>query len=109
MADFDVVIENGTIVDGTRMPRYRADLGIRSGRVSTIGRLSGRNADRRIDATGLVVAPGFVDLHTHYDAQLFWDPTCSISSWHGVQSAPRRTRTRPHAASLLGVPEEALE
>ena len=86
MADFDVVIENGTIVDGTRMPRYRADLGIRSGRISTIGRLSGRNADRRIDATGLVVAPGFVDLHTHYDAQLFWDPTCSISSWHGVTS-----------------------
>jgi len=86
MADFDVVIENGTIVDGTRMPRYRADLGVRSGRISTIGRLSGRNADRRIDATGLVVAPGFVDLHTHYDAQLFWDPTCSISSWHGVTS-----------------------
>jgi N-acyl-D-amino-acid deacylase len=83
---FDVVVRGGTIVDGTRMPRYRGDVGIRDGRIVAIGRLAGSAARREIDADGLVVAPGFVDLHTHYDAQLFWDPYCSLSGWHGVTS-----------------------
>lgn len=86
MADLDTLIRGGMIVDGTRMPRYVADIGISDGRVAEIGRIPAHRAARVIDADGLVVAPGFVDLHTHYDAQVFWDPYCSISSWHGVTS-----------------------
>ncbi|HZP29065.1 MAG TPA: amidohydrolase family protein, partial [Acidimicrobiia bacterium] len=83
---FDLLVRNGTIVDGTRMPRYRGDVGIRDGRVAAIGRLRDADAHRVVDADGLIVAPGFVDLHTHYDAQVFWDPYCSLSGWHGVTS-----------------------
>ncbi|HEY6418976.1 MAG TPA: amidohydrolase family protein [Candidatus Binataceae bacterium] len=86
MAEFDLVIRDGTIVDGTRMPRFRADIGIKNGRIARIGRLGSTNGARVLDASGQIVAPGYVDLHTHYDAQLFWDPYCSISSWHGVTS-----------------------
>jgi N-acyl-D-amino-acid deacylase len=86
MADFDVVIRDGTIIDGTRMPRFRGDVGIKSGRIARIGRIRSSDGARALDASGMIVAPGSVDLHTHYDAQLFWDPYCSISSWHGVTS-----------------------
>ena len=71
------------------MPRYRADVGIRDGKIAKIGNLKSHEAKKTkktIDAGGLNVAPGFVDLHTHYDAQLFWDPYCTMSSWHGVTS-----------------------
>ncbi len=86
MPEFDLIIRDGMIVDGTRMPRYRGDVGIKSGRIAKIGRLRSSEAGKTIDACGMIVAPGYVDLHTHYDAQLFWDPYCSISSWHGVTS-----------------------
>jgi N-acyl-D-amino-acid deacylase len=86
MAEFDVVISGGMVVDGTRLPRYQADVGLKDGKIAKIGNLKKHTADKVIDATGKIVAPGFVDLHTHYDAQLFWDPYCSISSWHGVTS-----------------------
>jgi N-acyl-D-aspartate/D-glutamate deacylase len=86
MAMFDTVIQRGTIIDGTRMPRYVGDIGIKAGRIAKVGRLDARDGDHVIDADGLVVAPGFVDLHTHYDAQLHWDPYCTISGWHGVTS-----------------------
>ncbi len=86
MPEFDVLIRGGTVVDGRRMPRFRGDVAIRDGVVAAIGRIGASRADRVIDADGLVVAPGFVDLHTHYDAQIFWDPWCSISGWHGVTS-----------------------
>ncbi len=86
MAEFDVVIRDGMIIDGMRMPRFRGDVGIRNGRIAKIGKLGSTNGARAIDAGGMIVAPGFIDLHTHYDAQLFWDPYCSISSWHGVTS-----------------------
>ena len=86
MAQFDTIIRDGLIVDGTRMPRFRADIGIKDGKIAKIGRLAGDTAQRVIDAAGAIVAPGFIDLHTHYDAQLFWDPYCSISSWHGITS-----------------------
>jgi N-acyl-D-amino-acid deacylase len=86
MAEFDTIIRGGMIVDGTRLPRFRDDLAIKDGRVAKIGRLKNHEAARVIDADGLIVAPGFIDLHTHYDAQLFWDPYCSISGWHGVTS-----------------------
>jgi N-acyl-D-amino-acid deacylase len=83
---YDRIIRNGMVVDGSRQPRYRADIGIRGGRVAAIGRLDPADAAEVLDATGLIVAPGFVDLHTHYDAQLFWDPYCTLSSWHGITS-----------------------
>ena len=87
MPTFDLIIQGGMVVDGTRLPRYRTDLGIKNGRIAKIGRLQPHDATKVIDANGLIVAPGFVDLHTHYDAQIYWDPYCSISGWHGVTSA----------------------
>ncbi len=86
MARYDRVIRNGTVVDGSRLPRYRADIGIKDGVIREIGRIAAIEADEVIDADGLIVAPGFVDLHTHYDAQLFWDPYCTLSGWHGITS-----------------------
>ena len=86
MAKFDVVIRGGMVVDGTGSGRYRADIAIRDGVIAEIGRIPADEADDVLDANGLIVAPGFIDLHTHYDAQLFWDPYCSLSGWHGVTS-----------------------
>ena len=86
MATYDIIIRGGTIVDGTRAPRYISDVAIKDGRIAKIGGLNGGDADREINAKGLIVAPGFIDLHTHYDAQIFWDPYCTLSGWHGVTS-----------------------
>lgn len=83
---FDIHIKGGTVVDGTRAPRRVADLWIRDGKIARIGGDVDGAAARVIDAEGLVVCPGFVDLHTHYDAQIRWDPYCTISGWHGVTS-----------------------
>jgi N-acyl-D-aspartate/D-glutamate deacylase len=85
--DYDLIIRGGTIIDGTRLPRFRSDIGIRDGRIAKIGRIPATaTAKRTLDAAGAIVAPGFVDLHTHYDAQIHWDPYCTISGWHGVTS-----------------------
>src|SRR5215469_361510 len=86
MADFDIQIKGGTVVDGTRVPRYRADVWIKDGKIAQVGGRAPGFAKQVIDADGLLVAPGFVDLHTHYDAQIRWDPYCTISGWHGVTS-----------------------
>ena len=86
MTMFDSIIKNGTIFDGTRIPRYRADIGIKDGTITKIGRLDAKDAGKVIDAEGKHVCPGFIDLHTHYDAQLFWDPYCTLSGWHGITS-----------------------
>jgi N-acyl-D-amino-acid deacylase len=80
---YDLVIKNGTVIDGSGLPRYRADVAVRHGRVAAIGRI--REAAREvIDADGQVVSPGFIDGHTHMDAQVFWDPYGTCSCWHGV-------------------------
>jgi N-acyl-D-aspartate/D-glutamate deacylase len=82
-AAHDLVIRDGLLVDGTGAPARRGDVAVRDGRLSGIGAVAGRGA-REISAAGLAVAPGFIDPHTHYDAQLTWDPLASCSSWHGV-------------------------
>ena len=86
MGEYDVIIQGGNIVDGVRTPRYSSDLAIKGGKIAKIGGLRGSSAAKVLDARGLIVAPGFVDLHTHYDAQIQWDPYCTLSGWHGVTS-----------------------
>ena len=80
----DLLIRGGLVVDGTGLPGRPADIAVSGGRVTAIGRLAGDAAQRTIDADGLVVAPGIVDAHTHYDPQITWDPVCDTSALHGV-------------------------
>src|ERR1700730_11186318 len=77
MPQFDIIIKDGMIFDGARNPRFKSDLGIKDGVITAMGHLRASDANRVIDAEGLHVAPGFIDLHTHYDAQIYWDPYCS--------------------------------
>ena len=100
---YDTLIRNAVVIDGTGAPAIRADIGIAAGRLVEIGELSGP-ARKTIDARGLVAAPGFIDPHTHYDAQICWDGATTPSSWHGVTTvvvgncgvgiAPCRPQTR---------------
>jgi len=81
---FDVVLKGGTIVDGTGSPRYIADIGLRNGLIAKIDRVVNTSGcPHVIEAGGMIVAPGVIDPHTHYDAQVHWDPYCTNSSWHG--------------------------
>jgi N-acyl-D-aspartate/D-glutamate deacylase len=81
--DFDLAIRGGTLVDGTGRAAVRGDLGIKDGRIAAVGEVKG-SAARTLEADGRVVAPGFIDIHTHYDAQVLWDRMLTISPWHGV-------------------------
>ena len=82
---YDLLVKNGTVVDGSGSPGYRADVGIIGGKIAAIGRVN-EGAKQTIDAEGHIVSPGFVDGHTHMDAQIFWDPIGSCSCYHGVTS-----------------------
>ncbi len=118
----DLIIRHGTIVDGTGREGYRADIAIDGDRISAIGDLSGETALREIDATGLTVTPGFIDLHTHLDAQVGWDPFMTSSSWHGVTTvlmgncgvsfAPVRPDDKEFLAEMMesveDIPREAI-
>jgi N-acyl-D-aspartate/D-glutamate deacylase len=82
---YDLVIKNGMVVDGSGLPRYRADVGVKNGKIAFMGRIKAP-ATETIDAEGHVVTPGFVDGHTHMDAQVFWDPLGTCSCYHGITS-----------------------
>ena len=117
----DLVLRGGRVCDGSTAPARDADVGIDAGRIVAIGRVDGA-ARRTLDVRGLVVAPGFVDVHTHYDAQVTWDRLCTPSCWHGVTSvvigncgfalAPCRPGERERLLRMLehveGMPFESL-
>ena len=84
--EFDLVVRNGTVVDGTGGPPHEADVGVKGGRIGAVGRIASSGTEE-IDAKGRLVTPGFVDIHTHYDGQAVWDPHTAPSSWHGVTTA----------------------
>src|SRR5579864_3810334 len=82
---YDLLIKNGRIVDGSGMPSFHGDVGVKDGKIADLGKLSGA-AGQTVDAGGQVIAPGFIDNHCHYDAQVTWDPLCSFSCDHGATS-----------------------
>lgn len=84
-SEYGLVIRGGRAVDGTRMPAFIGDIAVKDGLVAEVGSVTASGREE-IDARGLVVAPGFIDVHTHYDAQLNWDPYASQSCWHGITS-----------------------
>ena len=118
---FDLVIRGGRVVDGSGMPGFSADIAIQAGRIARIGRVTDA-AKRVIEADGAVVTPGFIDVHTHYDVQLDWDPIASPSCYHGVTTvltgncgftlAPAKPEDVPWLAAMLsrveGMSKEAL-
>ena len=83
---YDIILKNGAIIDGTKKPRYEGDLAIKDGKIAAMGSIK-EKAGTTIDASDMVIAPGFVDIHTHYDAQILWDNKLSVSPWHGVTTA----------------------
>src|SRR5215470_18871307 len=117
----DLVVRGALVVDGSGRESFRGDVAVADGRIAAVGRVSGRG-DRELDGAGLALAPGFIDVHTHYDCQLFWDPSASPSPWHGVTSvvmgncgftiAPCREADRDTLMQLLlfveGMPIETL-
>src|SRR4029077_11869125 len=119
---YDLLIKNGRIVDGSGTPAFHGDIGVRNGKISEIGKLGG-SAARVIDAGGLVVSPGFVDNHCHYDAQVTWDPLCTFSCYHGATTvvigncslalAPLRRGSEERLAEFLSyveaIPMEVLK
>ena len=117
----DLIIRNGTVIDGTGAPRQQADVAIDDGCISEIGAHLGQ-ALRDVDAEGMLVTPGWVDIHTHYDGQATWDPEMTPSSWHGVTTAvfgncgvgfaPVRPGSQPFLINLMegveDIPEAVL-
>ena len=120
--EYDLLIKNGRVIDGSGTPAFRGDVAVRRGKIVEIGKLRG-SAARTIDADGLVVAPGFIDNHCHYDAQVTWDPLCTFSCYHGASTviisncslalAPVRPGGAERLAEFLSyveaIPMEALK
>jgi len=112
----DLVIKNGWIVDGSGAPGFSGEVAIRQGKIVAVDTRVSEQARRVIDAAGQVVAPGFIDIHTHYDAQVLWDPLCTSSSWHGSTTvvtgncgftlAPCRPEDRDYITRMLAVVED---
>ena len=82
--NYDLIVRNGHVIDGTGLPRRRIDVGLKGGRIARLGRLQDATAREEVDAAGLIVAPGIVDAHTHYDPQITFDPYATMSCFHGV-------------------------
>ena len=109
--EYDLIISGGTLIDGTGADAVKADLAVKNGKIERIGDLSQDSASETIDASGKIVTPGFIDLHTHLDAQIGWDPLMSSSSFHGVTTAmigncgvsfaPCSTENREYLAKLM--------
>ena len=118
---YDLLLKNGRVVDGSGMPSFRGDVAVRNGKIVEMGKLSGP-ATRTVDVDGMVISPGFVDNHCHYDAQVLWDPLCSFSCYHGATTiimgncslalAPVRSGTHERVAEFLSyveaIPMEVL-
>src|SRR2546421_582414 len=110
---YDLVIRGGTVVDGSGLASYRADVAVRDSRIASIGRIRERGREE-IDAEGCVVTPGFIDGHTHMDAQVFWDPLGRCSCYHGITTvvmgncgftlAPASSGSPPRAATSTRLP-----
>src|SRR5262245_3205197 len=111
---YDLLLKNGRVIDGSGMPSFYGDVAVKQGKIAAIGKLSGP-ATRVINAEGLVIAPGFVDNHCHYDAQVLWDPLCSFSCYHGATTviigncslalAPVRPGTEERVSEFLSYVE----
>ena len=86
MADFDLVVRGGNVADGTGAAIKEADVAVKDGRIAAVGKVSGQGREE-VDGKGMLVTPGFVDIHTHYDGQATWDSFLQPSSWHGVTTA----------------------
>jgi N-acyl-D-aspartate/D-glutamate deacylase len=109
--EFDLIVRNGFVVDGYGLPRRRVDVGVRDGRVATLAHLDGCRAHDVLDADGMIVAPGIVDAHTHYDPQITFDPYATVSCFHGVTTvvagncgfsvAPCRPEDRPFLSGIF--------
>jgi N-acyl-D-amino-acid deacylase len=118
---FDIVIRNGSIVDGTGAAPFIGDIAVQDGRIAAVGRVDGAGR-REIDAQGMLVTPGFIDLHTHLDAQIGWDPELTPVCWHGVTTAlmgncgvtfaPCKPEDRAYLAAMMetveDIPREAI-
>ena len=114
--DYDLIVRNGFVIDGTGSPRRRVDVGVRDGRIARFGRLEGASAREEIDAAGCIVAPGIIDAHTHYDPQITFDPYATMSCFHGVTTvlggncgfsvAPVKREDRDFMASIFAKVED---
>ena len=112
----DIVIRGGQVVDGTGGDSYAGDVAISDGHITEVGKVDGI-AKREIDARGMTVTPGFIDVHTHFDAQIGWDPMLTPVSWHGVTTAmmgncgvtfaPCRPRDRETLAGMMETVEDS--
>jgi N-acyl-D-aspartate/D-glutamate deacylase len=112
---YDLLIKNGTIIDGTGKARFAGTVAVKDGLIAAVGNVDG-DATRVIDAQGQIVAPGFIDCHTHYDAQMFWDSSIDPATWHGITTvvigncgftlAPVRPDDKPYALGLFSATEE---